>query len=82
MHVTDQVLSIYAGIGGHLDKIPLKEVHAWEEAFLQFIREKKQDLWQKITDTRQLDDDSAAAVDRAIAEFQGRYAGAKETVRV
>jgi F-type H+-transporting ATPase subunit alpha len=82
MHVTDQVLSIYAGIGGHLDKIPLKEVHAWEETFLKFIRDEKQALWQKITDTRKLDDDSAAAVDRAIAEFQGRYAGKKETVTV
>ena len=27
MHVTDQVLSIYAGTRGHLDKIPAKEVH-------------------------------------------------------
>jgi F-type H+-transporting ATPase subunit alpha len=82
MHITDQVLSIYAGIGGHLDKIPLKEVHAWEEAFLKFIRDEKQALWQKITDTRKLDDDSAAAVEQAIGEFQGRYAGTKETVRV
>src|SRR3974390_2685409 len=27
MHVTDQVLSIYAGTRGHLDKVPLKDVH-------------------------------------------------------
>ena len=53
MHVTDQVLSIYAGTHGHLDKVPLKEVHAWEEGFLKFIHEEKKPLWQKITDTRQ-----------------------------
>ena len=41
MHVTDQVLSIYAGTHGHLDKIPLKDVHAWEEGFLKFVREEK-----------------------------------------
>ena len=41
MHVTDQVLSIYAGTHGHLDKVPLKEVHAWEEGFLKFIREEQ-----------------------------------------
>ena len=56
MHVTDQVLSIYAGTHGHLDKVPLAEVHAWEEGFLKFIHEEKKALWQKITDSRQLDD--------------------------
>ena len=82
MHVTDQVLSIYAGTHGYLDKVPLAEVHAWEEGFLNFVHEEKKPLWQKITDTRKLDDASAAEVEQAIAEFQGRYGGTKETVRV
>ncbi len=76
MHVTDQVLSIYAGTRGHLDKIPISEVHDWEQGFLQFIREEKEDLWKKITDTRQLDEAGMATVDQAIAEFQKRYAAA------
>jgi F-type H+-transporting ATPase subunit alpha len=74
MHVTDQVLSIYAGTRGHLDKVPVKEVHAWETGFLQFVHENRRDLWQKITDTRQMDNDTAAEVDKAIAEFQGVFA--------
>jgi len=74
LHVTDQVLSIYAGSRGHLDKIPVAEVHDWEAGFLKFVREEKRTVWQKITDSRQLDDESAAAVDQAIAEFQERYA--------
>ena len=82
MHVTDQVLSIYAGTHGYLDKVPLDEVHAWEEGFLKFIHDEKKPLWQKITDTRKLDDDRPPEVEQAIAEFQGRYAGKKETVTV
>jgi len=84
MHVTDQVLSIYAGTRGHLDKIPINQVHAWEQAFLKFIREEKQSIWQKITDSRQLDEPTAAALEKAIAEFQQRYAGqqGKATVTV
>jgi F-type H+-transporting ATPase subunit alpha len=82
MHVTDQVLSIYVGTHGHLDKIPLKEVHAWEEAFLKFVREERAPLWQKITDSRQIDADANAAIDQAIAAFQERYAGSKKTVTV
>jgi F-type H+-transporting ATPase subunit alpha len=82
MHITDQVLSIYAGTHGHLDRIPVGEVHAWEEGFLRFIHEEKKALWQKITDTRQLDDAAAAAVEQAIAEFQKRYLGAKKSITV
>jgi F-type H+-transporting ATPase subunit alpha len=77
MHVTDEVLSIYAGTRGHLDKVPIKDVHVWESSFLQFVREQKKDLWQKITDSKKLDDDSAAAVDAAIAEFQKIFAAEK-----
>ena len=82
MHVTDQVLSIYVGTHGYLDKVPLAEVHTWEEGFLKFIHEGKKELWQKITDSKQLDDAAAAEVEKAIAEFQGRYAPKKETVTV
>jgi len=85
MHVTDQVLSIYAGTRGHLDKIPIGEVHNWEQGFLQFIREERAEIWKKITDSKQIDDAGMAAVDQAIAEFQKRYAAEhspKETVTV
>ena len=78
MHVTDEVLSIFAGTRGHLDKVPLKDVHAWEAGFLTFVREQKQSLWQKITDKRQMDADTAAEVDQAIAEFHKIFAGSKE----
>jgi F-type H+/Na+-transporting ATPase subunit alpha len=81
MHVTDQVLSIYAGTRGHLDKIPLSEVHAWEEGFLDYIHKEQQPLWQKIADSRQIDDESVAAIDAAIAEYQGRCSGKATVVR-
>jgi F-type H+-transporting ATPase subunit alpha len=73
MHVTDQVLSIYAGTRGHLDPVPLKEVHDWESGWQRFVRDEKPALWQKITDSRQMDADTAAEVEQAVGEFQGIY---------
>jgi F-type H+-transporting ATPase subunit alpha len=70
LHVTDQVLSIYAGTHGWLDKVPLAGVPAWEQGFLAFFRQQHRDLWQRITDSRDLDQESAAGLDRALAEFQ------------
>jgi F-type H+-transporting ATPase subunit alpha len=89
MNVTDQVLSIYAGTRGHLDKIPVTEVAAWEKAFLQFMRDQKSEIWKKINDAKDVDIDKATdrnpELEAAIAEFKPQYeAGRKrqETVAV
>src|SRR4029078_10262806 len=39
LDVIDEVLIMYAGTRGYLDKIGVKEVQAWEKEFLTFIRE-------------------------------------------
>ena len=78
----DQVLSIYAGTRGHLDQVELKRVHEWERGFLNFMREQKSEVRQKLVDTKSLDDDSIKAIEAAIAEYQKQFATApaKKTV--
>jgi hypothetical protein len=44
MNVIDQVMSIYAGAKGYLDKVPVRQVAAWEEQFLRFMREQKPEV--------------------------------------
>ena len=70
MHVTDQVLIIYAGTRGHLDKVPMEEVRQWQLQFLDFVHKQKRELWQRITDSHDLDDESRSALEAAIQEFQ------------
>jgi F-type H+-transporting ATPase subunit alpha len=82
MPVADQVLSIYAGTKGHLDKIPLKEVHGWEQGFLKFMHEQRKSVWQKLSDSGKLDDATAAEIDQALADFQKQYGAKKTTVTV
>jgi len=41
MNVVDQVMVIYAGTKGYLDKVPIKQVAAWEAQFLRFIAEQR-----------------------------------------
>ncbi|MCL4190177.1 MAG: F0F1 ATP synthase subunit alpha [Thermoguttaceae bacterium] len=75
MHVTDQVIMIFAGTRGYLDEVPIDEVRAWERDFLQFIRERKQALWQRVTDSRELSDESRTELEQAIGEFKQVWAG-------
>src|SRR5262245_30284342 len=44
MNVVDQIFVIYAGTRGHLDKIPLNQVQAWERGFLEFMQAQKSQL--------------------------------------
>ena len=75
MHVVDQILSIYAGTRGHLDDVPVEQVALWETEFLQFIHEQKDEIWKKIEQSGQVDDETSEAIDNSIAEFKRQYEG-------
>jgi F-type H+-transporting ATPase subunit alpha len=81
MSVVDQVLSIYAGTRGHLDAIPRDQVADWEKGFLAFMREQKPEIRNKIVETKDLDDATAAQLETAIKEFQGQFSGMRAESR-
>ncbi len=74
LNVVDEVLIIFAGTRGHLDKIPVSQVSTWEKEFLTFMRDQKPEIRDKIVQTKDLDDAAMAAVTAAIGEFQKQYA--------
>ena len=73
LNVVDQVLIIFAGTRGYLDKVPRTEVAAWEKQFLTYMRDQQSELRKKIADTKDLDESAIAAVVAAIGEFQKQY---------
>ncbi len=78
MKVIDQVLIIYAGTKGFLDKVPAKQVAAWEEQFLRYMHEQKSDVINallkerklRVNDRKEVDDDR---INKAIEAFQHIY---------
>lgn len=73
LNVIDQVLSIYAGTRGYLDDIPVNEVQKWEKEFLQFVHDRKSDLWDQLNEKRDIDDAVESGIKSAIEEFNGQY---------
>jgi F-type H+-transporting ATPase subunit alpha len=63
MKVIDQVLIIYAGTKGHLDKVPIRNVAAWEEQFLRFVREQRPQLRETLQKERALKTNAQGEVD-------------------
>ena len=74
LDVIDQVLIIFAGTRGYLDKVPIKDVAEWEKNFLTFIRDQKSEIRKKIEESKDLDDATVSAITAAIGEFQAQYA--------
>ena len=72
-HVADQVMSIFAGVNGYLDPIPVEKVREWEEQFLRFMREERPEVRQRIIEKRSLDEELEGQLRAAIEEFQKRF---------
>ena len=73
MDAIDQVCSIYAGTRGYLDKVPVTDVRRWEVEFIQFMHTTKKSIWDKINDTKKLDDDTKEELDKAAKEFAAKF---------
>jgi F-type H+-transporting ATPase subunit alpha len=73
MNVIDQVLIIYAATKGYLDKVPLKHVDAWEEQFLRFMHEQKNDVRNTLAKDRKLNPALEEALNKAIQGFVPQF---------
>jgi F-type H+-transporting ATPase subunit alpha len=78
MHVIDQVMMIYAGARGHLDRIPVKQVLEWEAQFLRFMTEQRPDVRKTVADKAAWKKDPFGkpihdGLEKAIEAFQAQY---------
>src|SRR5262249_53819506 len=73
MNVVDQVMIIFAGAKGFLDKVELKKVAGWESQFLQFMREQKSDVRAALIKERKLTPAIEQQLNAAIGVFQTQF---------
>jgi len=64
------VIVIYAGTKGYIDSVPVKEIVAWEDGLLQFLRSQKSDLLDDMTrNDRKVSGDLENAIKAALDEY-------------
>ena len=73
LSVVQQIISIFAGVRGLVDDIPVADIQKFESGLLNFIEDKHQNLVEKIDAAKKLDDDSEAQLKAAIEEFKGLF---------
>ena len=74
--VEQQVVVLYAGTRGYLDKFPVADAQRYETEVLQFLDTRRRDLLDSIRDTGTLDEDALkAALEGFNDQFQAKVAG-------
>ncbi len=74
MPIEEQVASIFAGTQGFLDSVPTANVVRYEAAMLSFLRSEKPEILKAIRETKELKDDTAAALKDALTDFGKQFA--------
>ncbi|MFO8060236.1 MAG: F0F1 ATP synthase subunit alpha [Bacillota bacterium] len=75
MRVEDQVLSIYLGVTGQLDALPLEDVGDFVAEFMEHVKEHHGEILQRISETGALEDDDANVLDDIIEEYTEKRGG-------
>jgi F-type H+-transporting ATPase subunit alpha len=71
--VERQVASIWAGTTGKMDSIAVVDIRRFESEFLDFIARERKQIFDVISTTRELNDDTVASLEEAIATFKTQF---------
>jgi F-type H+-transporting ATPase subunit alpha len=71
--VERQVASIWAGTTGKMDSIPVADIRRFETEFLDFIARERKQIFEVISSTRELTDDTVASLEEAITTFKTQF---------
>jgi F-type H+-transporting ATPase subunit alpha len=71
--VEEQVASLYTGVNGYLDDVPLEDIPRFEHDFLDFLKRSHAGILDSIRESKELSDDTATALKDAVEEFRKSF---------
>nr|WP_279432660.1 F0F1 ATP synthase subunit alpha [Geodermatophilus obscurus] len=71
--VEREVVSIWLGTTGKMDKVPVPEVRRFEAEFLDYVARNHGGVFDGIRQSRALGDDAVQSLERAVEEFYGQF---------
>jgi F-type H+-transporting ATPase subunit alpha len=71
--VEREVVSLWLGTTGKLDRVPVADVRRFESEFLDFIARGENSIFDDIRNTKKLSDDTVSSLERAVETFYGQF---------
>lgn len=73
-NVEDQILIIFAGVNGYLDRLPLSRLRDYETQLLDFLTKNYASLAKTIAEKKAIDDETKAKLNEALKAFEKVFA--------
>ncbi|MFW6205300.1 MAG: F0F1 ATP synthase subunit alpha [Actinomycetota bacterium] len=71
--VAHQVAALWSGTSGQLDEVAVEDIKRFEAEFIDYLRREHQDVLDAVSETGDLSDDNAAALEQAIKAFKQQF---------
>ncbi|MDQ1464358.1 MAG: F-type H+/Na+-transporting ATPase subunit alpha, partial [Actinomycetota bacterium] len=71
--IEHEVVSIWAGTTGQLDDVPVADIRRFEREFIEYVRLQHQGIFDAISQTKQLSDETAESLKQAITSFKKSF---------
>ncbi|MDO5699620.1 MAG: F0F1 ATP synthase subunit alpha [Dermatophilus congolensis] len=81
MAVEEQVVVVWAGTTGRLDKVEVADVRRYEAEFLEFLRSQNPQVLAGIRESGKLEDGTTDVLEKAMAEFDKRFEFGLDTIK-
>ena len=78
--VEEQVVSLWAGTRGHLDRVPVEDIRRFESEFLQYLRHLPGGPLGIIRDAKDLTDEAEAGLQQALNSFAESFTTSDGTI--
>jgi F-type H+-transporting ATPase subunit alpha len=73
LSVEKQIVSIYAGTRGFIDKLPIGQIAAYERGLHDFIEKKYPGIYETLRTKKQLDGETEGTLKKALEEFASAF---------
>ncbi|GAP10635.1 proton translocating ATP synthase, F1 alpha subunit [Bellilinea caldifistulae] len=73
MSLENQVMSLFAGVNGFVDHVPVDRVKAWESAFLRYMESSHPDIGRDIQDKKMITPETETRLREAIQGFNAGW---------
>ncbi len=70
MAVADQVVSIFAGVNGFIDDVPINKVREFESDLLEYIKEKHPQIREEVVTKKKIDEEFGGQLKQIIGDFK------------
>jgi F-type H+/Na+-transporting ATPase subunit alpha len=74
LKMEEQVVVIYAGVNGYLDRLPVNKVRDFEQGLLSLLQSKHKDILETISSSRDLDDPTSAKLKSVVEGYAKSFA--------